>query len=355
MWKEDSISMNDFDSTAKSFEKTIKKLENSTVFVTGATGLIGSNIIKTLLYCNDSLNTNIHIIALIRNEKKAETVFAQQLAENVDLKFVIGDVNNLPEIADNIDYIIHGASVTASKDFVQKPVETINTAFKGTECILRLATDKKIKSMVYLSTMEVYGNNTEDIRLTEDSIGYLNPIETRSSYPESKKMCECMCSAYANEYKLPVKILRLTQTFGMGVAYDDGRVFAEFARCVIENRDIVLHTKGETKRSYLYTADAVSAILCVLVNGENGQAYHAANENTFCSIYEMANMVAGLSKDKISVHIEVDEVNRGYAPTILINLDTSKLNNIGWKAYTSLPDMYKRMIEYMKMERKDER
>ena len=74
--------------------------------------------------------------------------------------------------------------------------------------------------------------------------------------------------------------------------YNDGRVFADFARCVIEKRDIILKTKGETKRSYLYTEDAVCAILTVMLNGESGQAYNVANEETYCSIYEMAQLVA---------------------------------------------------------------
>ena len=78
---------------------------------------------------------------------------------------------------------------------------------------------------------------------------------------------------------MPTRIVRLTQTFGTGVSYNDGRVFAEFARCVIEQRDIILKTKGETKRSYLYTADAVTAILTVLLNGETGAAYNAANSH----------------------------------------------------------------------------
>lgn len=78
-------------------------------------------------------------------------------------------------------------------------------------------------------------------------------------------MVECICKAYSVQYRLPINIVRLTQTFGPGVEYNDGRVFAEFARCLVEHRDIILHTKGETKRNYLYTADAVRAILIVLL------------------------------------------------------------------------------------------
>lgn len=133
-------------------------------------------------------------------------------------------------------------------------------------------------------------------------------MSVRACYPESKRMCENLCACYMKEYGVPVNIVRLTQTFGPGVEYDDGRIFAELARCVIEKRDIVLHTKGETKRNYLFTKDAVNAIITVLLHGENGQAYNAANEETYCSILEMANMVAKkCGKGDIKVKIELEK------------------------------------------------
>ena len=94
--------------------------------------------------------------------------------------------------------------------------------------------------MVYLSSLEVYGTPEKDADLiTENDYGYIEPLSVRSSYSEGKRMVECLCASYAHEYSVPVKIARLSQTFGPGVAYEDGRVFAEFARCALEQRDIV--------------------------------------------------------------------------------------------------------------------
>jgi nucleoside-diphosphate-sugar epimerase len=145
----------------------------------------------------------------------------------------------------------------------------------------------------------------------------------------------------------------LTQTFGPGVRYNDGRVFAEFARCAIEGRDIVLHTKGETKRSYLYTEDAVNAILTVLINGGVGEAYNAANEETYCSIYEMAELVATkCAYGKIQVKIEEEDTSTfGFAPTLHLNLDTGKLQKLGWVPQTTLIDMYYQLISSMNKEK----
>ena len=314
---------------------------SETVLVTGATGLIGSNLINYLL------DNNYKVIGLVRNIEKAK----KKLPENNNLSFVIGDITEPIDIPDKVDYIVHGASNTSSKAFIDEPVEIINTAIQGTKNMLELAKEKKVKSFVYLSSMEVYGCPLTDEKIYETHSTNLNTMSVRSSYPESKRMCESLCTAYYKEYGVPVKVIRLTQTFGKGVEYNDSRVFAEFARCAIEGRDIVLHTKGETKRCYLSIDDAVSAIMTVMLNGMNGEAYNAANEETYCSIYEMAQLVAHeCADDKISVRIEIeDESKYGFAPVLRMNLDTSKLRLLGWKANKSLINMYFVLMEYFKL------
>ena len=152
------------------------------------------------------------------------------------------------------------------------------------------------------------------------------------------------------EYGVPSKVVRLTQVFGPGVEYSDSRVFAEFARCVIEERDIILKTKGETKRNYLYTKDAAEAIFAVLLKGKNGEAYNAANEEIYCSIYDMAHLVATrCAQGKIKVTIDETDVSQcGYMPILKMNLDTNKLKKLGRLPGTDLEQMYFKMIEDMK-------
>lgn len=323
-------------------------LDNSAVLITGATGLIGSTLTKALLCYAREHSNGLKVIAPVRNIEKAKKMYSE--FSDDDILFVVSDITEKLSVDADIDYIIHGASQTSSKAFVGEPVETINTAIRGTTNILELAREKKVKSFVYLSSMEVYGAPSNDEKITEDHSTNLDTMSVRTSYPESKRMCESICTAYCNEYGVPANVVRLTQTFGPGVVYNDGRVFADFARCVIEGRDIILHTKGETKRNYLYTADAVTAILSVLLSGKSGEAYNAANEETYCSIYEMAELVAGLSEDgKTSVKIEIeDESAFGYAPTLKMNLDTSRLRGLGWSAKTDLKEMFSRLITCMK-------
>lgn len=329
---------------------SISSLTGKTIMITGATGLIGSNIVRTLIAQGEKYGVPIHIIALIRNNSKAREVFDKYYEK---IECIVADVTENISIPGQIDYIIHAASQTSSKDFINRPVETIHTAFAGTYNMLELAREKNVKKVVYLSTMEVYGCPSSDAEIFENHGTDLNTMSVRSCYPESKRLCENLCISYMEEYNIPINVVRLTQTFGPGVQYNDERVFAEFSRCVIEKRNIVLHTKGETKRSYLHTQDAVNAILIVLLKGDNGQAYNAANESTYCSIFEMANFVKErLANNKINVIIEVeDEKKFGYAPTLKMNLNTSKLRLLGWKPERDLEYMFSSMIEDMQVKK----
>jgi len=317
------------------------------ILITGASGLIGSAIVFALLSWNRQHEEKIHVIALARNQAKCEALFSEYLTDGLEI--LISDVCNLPISDMGLDYIIHGASQTSSRGFVETPVETIMTALDGTRNLLKLAQINHVKGFVYLSSMEIYGTPATDEKIDETHPSNLDVLQVRSCYPESKRMCENLCVSYASEYDVPAKIVRLTQTFGTGVVYNDGRVFAEFARCVLEKRNIILKTKGETKRCYLYTADAVTAILTVLLNGEPGQAYNAANEETYCSIFEMACTVANISKDNIQVVIEenTDIQKLGYAPTLKMNLSTEKLKSLGWVPHYGLTAMYERMMKSM--------
>lgn len=323
------------------------KLQNKTILITGSTGLIGSTIIKALLYVNEIRKLNLCILALVRSIEKAERLLGK---ENNTLRFILGSVEKLPKIGEPIDYIIHGASPTASLFFVNHPVETIQIATMGTMRLLMLAHTKKVGGFVYLSSMEVYGAPKEDTLIPESQGCTLDSMSVRSCYPIAKRLCENLCASYAQEYGVPAKVVRLAQTFGPGVERDDKRVFAEFARNAMNKTNIALQTAGTSKREYLYTADAVTAILTVLLHGKPGEAYNAGNPTTYCSISEMAQLVAEqIAENQISVCHEdsLNQSNTQYSPPHHFYLDVSKLKNIGWQPTRGLKEMYERMIAEM--------
>ena len=259
-----------------------------------------------------------------------------------NLQFIEGDLEAIPNINEKIDYIIHGGGPTASRFFVENPVETIRIALSGTIEILEMGRKNHAEGMVYLSSMEVYGTNTEGQKITECSPAFLDTMVARSSYPESKRVCETLCASYYSEYKVPVNVIRLTQTFGPGVTADDQRVFAQFMRSGISGDDIILLTEGKTHRSYLYLADAVTAILTILLYDSYGEAYNAANEETYCSVKEMAELVAEeLGRGQVQVRVQPagDEQMKAYLPTAYTDLETGKLKKTGWYCRMGLKEM----------------
>ncbi len=325
-------------------------LNGKSVFVTGATGLLGNHLCKYLLYLNEKNKSEIKIFALARNLEKAKKVFVEDY-ENPMIKFILGDVLNLPKVEEKIDFVVHGASITSSKDFINHAVETIDTAVNGTLNLLRFALSKNVQGFVYLSSMEAFGITDGKSEVHEKDLGYIDISSPRSSYMESKRMCENLCACFDSEYGLDVKSVRLTQTFGPGISYNDTRVAAYFARCVIENQNIVLKTEGKTKRPVLYTRDALTAILTVLKNGLKGGCYTAANPETFVTIKETARMIAEkIAGGKIKVLFDIENPAE-YAPNLNLNLNVDKLSSLDWKPSVGLEEAYKRMIEEMRGEK----
>lgn len=314
---------------------------NSKILITGANGLIGSQIIKVLLHADLEFNLGIEILALVRNKKKIDEVLPKA---GKKIKVIVQDITKRIKYKGDIDFIIHAASVTSSKDITEKPVETINSIVLGTENVLEFAKEKNVKSIVYLSSMEVYGSvpfsRKEPIK--EKDFGYIDIFKSRSSYPEGKRMAEALCAAYWNEYKLPVKIARLAQTIGASLDYYNQKVFAEFARSVVEEKNIVLKTQGESIRSYIYITDVIVALLIMLKNGENGEEYNIANTVTTCSIKDVAKMLCD-KYVKTNLVVEIDD--KYYPEPSKYELDTLKFQNItGWEPNVSLEEMFSRLV-----------
>ena len=326
----------------------LEQLNNKTVLITGASGLIGAALARRLMSENVENGRDIRLLLHGRDIEKLHRKF-DDYSSNL-ANYLVGDIRDEIAFSGEIDFIVHCASETSSKVFVERPDIVSNTAIDGTRNMLALAAEKGVRSFVYLSSMEVYGTPKMPIKITEDYPLADNLEGARAAYPLSKIMSERMCIEAFNENNVPAKIVRLAQTFGPGVEYNDGRVFAEFARCAIEKTDIVLKTKGETERNYLYLDDAVDAILTVLLCGENGEAYNATNEDTYCSIYEMAKLVADdICNGQISVTIKEDDINKyGYAPVLKMNLSSEKLRKLGWMPKVELREMFVRTIDELK-------
>ena len=319
------------------------RLAKSVFLVTGGTGLIGS----TLIHCLLALGQSIDVIAPVRNADKAKGMFSDTELEHIRLiqcDIVTYDYNQISDV----DYIVHCAAPTGSRFFVEHPVETFNIIIDGTKVLLEYAKNNPVKGFVYLSSLEVYGEIHDDSEyVTEKKQGHLDILSVRSSYPMAKRAAETLCYLYADEYEVPVRIARLTQTTGAGIAPDDNRVIAQFARLAAHSEDIVLHTTGEAARPYCYATDAISAILYILLKGRDGDAYNVSNEDTYISARGMAEYLRDSFNPDIQVRIELND-KMGYAPATKLRLSSEKLRSLGWKPNLGLKDIFEKLFEYFK-------
>ena len=325
-------------------------IKNKSILVTGATGLIGSNIIKALLYYNCHFNGNIKIYANVRNINKAKQIFCDYLNVKL-LNFVVADISTSNIDIPKVDFIIHCASNTVSKDFVTKPVETIETLIYGTNNVLKLAKKNKVSAFIYVSSMESYGSINNETEFTnENDSGYINTMSVRSCYSEGKRLAECLCASYVSEYGLNIRVARLAQVFGAGVSKNDNRVFMQLAKSAINKTDFVMKSDGSSWGNYCYITDVIKALILLLTKGKSGEAYNIVNEKNSMTIKSMAELVRrDIAHNQFNIIYDIpkSELECGYAPKTVMKLSSKKMNSLGWEAKVRLVDMYKRMINYL--------
>ena len=327
-----------------------KKFSNKTVLVTGATGLIGSNLVLYLIGLNDKQRANIRIVAFYRSEQKLAEVY-QKLSGREDIEFVSCDVEGEILYEKNIDYVVHCAGYSGgTKMHLNAPIKVFDTGIDGTRHLLDFAVRHQCTGFLYVSTYEVYGEVSQERYITEQQPCQLDTFVLRNCYAEIKRLCESLLCAYSAQYGLPVYAARLTSTFGNGVQYDDPRFFAEFARCILEGKDIILKSAGRTVRSYLDVNDAASAFLYILSCGDSGNAYNVTNMENEISIKDMAKRMIELAGSSIRlITAEADHgESAGFRKEGRTVIDASRLESLGWKPVYTLDETVMSMFNSMK-------
>jgi nucleoside-diphosphate-sugar epimerase len=321
---------------------------NSSFLITGATGLIGSLLVKALLNFNERKNGNISVSVLVRDREKAEAIFTGW----PEVRYLIGSVEEGVNEND-FDYVVHCASPTRSRFFVEKPVETIDTIVLGTGRILKSLKDStRLKKFLYLSSMESYGV-LDDQNVTEDKQGFIDPLNVRSSYSLGKRMAELYTRSYGQEYGLSTVIARLAMTFGAGIPANDNRVVKYFCDCAVRGEDIIIKSTGRTVVNMVYTADALAGILVLLQKGESGQAYNIVCDGERETIADMADTVASLAEKPIAVRYEQASAANGFAPDNTMVLSSEKIRQLGWQPEHDFRQALSRTCQYEKAAEND--
>lgn len=329
-------------------EGLYEPFRDKTVVVTGATGLIGSLVCKALLFADDRMGLGCEVVPVVRDLKRLDAVL-DGYANLGKLFPVVCDLSVSAPAVSNADFLLHAAAVTKSKIMVERPADVSLMSLRSTESMLEVARQFGAR-MVYVSSMEMYGTLDEGEVADEASLGWIDLASPRSCYPESKRMCECLCNSYAAQYKVGVCSARLAQTFGAGVLPGENRAFAQFARAAIKGEDIVLHTLGLSEGNYVNAVDCVAGLLILLAKGEAGQAYNIANETSHGTIREVASLASEVLGGGVAkVVLDVDESNSaGYAADVHLRLSSAKLRSLGWEPKTGLADSFVELVDYMR-------
>lgn len=320
-----------------------ERFRDKTVLVTGATGRLGMYIVEAVNKADIDWNLNITIIALARNESKLKKVFGETV-RLPNIHILVQDITEPIHWNGGIHYIFHTAGLASPRDFTEEPVGTLWGHVKGTRNILELAREKKSEKILYVSTVEVYGEWKEEKGIREEDMGPIRCDHARACYPEAKRLCETMLAAYEAQYHIPYVGVRLCHTFGPGISLDDGRAFSEFIRDVLEGKDIVLQTDGSAVRTYTYVADAVGAMLLAFTKGKD-HYYNIANTNNLISIRNLAELIAGLDpRGTTSVKCGC-EGKLKYLPFKLGVMDVSRIKELGWCPQVGLRNAFRYTLE----------
>ncbi|WP_420812571.1 NAD-dependent epimerase/dehydratase family protein [Lacticaseibacillus porcinae] len=311
-------------------------IDGHSFLVIGASGMVGSFLIDVLMKRNTSENANIHIYAMGRSREHLVERFGEYMDSSL-FDLVVGDVTQpLPENLDT-DYILHAASNTHPRAYATDPVGTIMTNLMGTQNVLEHVVKHPTTRVMFLSSVEVYGENRGDVEKFDESYsGYLDSNTLRAGYPESKRVSEALCQAYIAKYDLDIVIPRLCRIFGPTMRLNDSKASSQFILNAVHEQDIVLKSDGHQNYSYAYVADVVSALLFLMTEGVSGEAYNVAVPALDTTLKQLATTLAEISGKSVIMQLPDKVETAGFSKATKALLDASKLNALGWQAQYDL-------------------
>ena len=318
----------------------LRRVEGKSFLITGATGLLGTLLTDVLM----SLES-VKVTAVGRSREKAKERLGEY-SGNPNFSFIEQDVREPFPEGLHPDFIIPAASNTHPLAYSRFPIETVIINVRGAEHALELAS-RCGATVLYPSTVEVYGNAAGGLDLTEESNGSLNLSNARSCYTESKRVCEALCQSYIAEKGVDVKIVRLSRVFGPTMLPSDSKASSQFISKAAAGEDIVLKSAGIQLFSYTYASDAVAAMLKVLLDGETGTAYNISNRACDVRLKDFAAICAETVGRKVVFDLPSEAESKGFSIASRAVMDNSRLLALGFTPMYGIRDAIERTIKIL--------
>ena len=325
-------------------EIPFEKLENKSVLITGATGMLATYIVYFLYYLNINKKKNIKIYSLVRNKKKAEKIFCDLLEDN-NFNIIEQDIEKEINISEKIDYIFHLASSANPKTILENPIGIVKANTIGTINIFEFARINNSK-VFFSSTREIYGFVKEKEYINEEEMGILGCLEKRACYPESKRIAETICNSYYLQYNVNYQIARIAHVYGPGMNIEnDGRIMSDIIFDVVNNKNIILKSDGSALRAFCYISDAIRGIFTIVLKGEQNNVYNLSNEEEEISIKKLSELFVELFPEKnIKIEYVIPTLNDVYTNYKTNGLDNKKIYSLGWKIKIKLKEGIKKTV-----------
>jgi UDP-glucuronate decarboxylase len=270
----------------------LQPLAGTTLLITGGSGFLCSYLLDILAYLNDRVLPKPCRVISVDNLRSGVSQRVAHLAKRPDFRFIDHDIAQPLDFGEPVHRIIHGAGIASPTFYRRFPLETIDVNVTGTRHMLDLARRPEVRSLIHLSTSEIYGDpDAAHIPTKEDYRGYVSCTGPRACYDESKRLSETLCTNYFNLYQTPVKVIRPFNVYGPGQRLDDRRIVPDLISAALERKPLVLLSDGRATRAYCYISDFLRGLLYILMSDANGEAFNVGNDEKETSVRELAEIV----------------------------------------------------------------
>ena len=288
----------------------LHRLSGTTLLVTGGSGFLCSYLFETVARFNDTSDGPPCRMLCVDNLQSGVATRVTHLLGRPDFRFIEHDASKPLALDEDVHWIVHGASIASPTLYRLFPLETIDVNVAGTRHMLDLARQRGARSLVYLSSSEIYGNPPpESIPTPETYLGAVSCTGPRACYDESKRLGETLCGVYYRLHGVPVKTIRPFNVYGPGLRLDDKRVIPDMMSDALAGGPLTILSDGRATRSFCYITDAISAIWHVLLSSSDGEAFNVGNdaeEVTVVDVAERMQQVAGEPRLEIQYRRSAD-------------------------------------------------